>query len=104
MTTNTIHFMKLRVPMIILAAVLVIGSIAALLVKGLNFGLDFTGGTLVEVEYAEPPVVGEVRQQLEDAGFSNVVAQQVGTETSMEIRLEQEGEQVGIQEIGRAHV
>lgn len=97
MTSKTIPFMKLRVPMITLAAILVIGSIVALFAKGLNFGLDFTGGTLVEVEYVEPPVVAEVRQRLEDAGFNNVVAQQFGTETSMVIRLQQEGEQVGTQ-------
>jgi|SRR5690554_1940084 len=97
MMTNAIRFMRLRVPMVVLALVLVVGSIAAMIVNGLNYGLDFTGGTLVEVEYSEAPELEAVRQQLEEAGFSNVVAQQFGTETSLVIRLQEEGEDVGRQ-------
>lgn len=97
MMTNAIRFMRLRVPMVVLALILVVGSIAAMIVNGLNYGLDFTGGTLVEVEYSEAPELEAVRQQLEEAGFSNVVAQQFGTETSLVIRLQEEGEDVGWQ-------
>lgn len=97
MMTNAIRFMRLRVPMVVLALILVVGSIAAMIVNGLNYGLDFTGGTLVEVEYSEAPELEAVRQQLEEAGFSNVVAQQFGTETSLVIRLQEEGEDVGRQ-------
>lgn len=97
MMTNAIRFMRLRVPMVVLALILVVGSIAAMIVNGLNYGLDFTGGTLVEVEYSEAPELEAVRQRLEEAGFSNVVAQQFGTETSLVIRLQEEGEDVGRQ-------
>lgn len=92
---KTIRFMKVRVPMVILALALVIISIGAIVFKGLNFGLDFTGGTLVEVEYAQAPSVEDVRRQLESSDFHNVVVQQFGSETSLVIRLQEEGEQVG---------
>src|SRR5690606_37280748 len=97
MMTNAIRFMRLRVPMVVLALALVVGSIAAMIVNGLNYGLEFTGGTLVEVEYSEAQELKAMSQQLEEAGFSIVVAQQFGTETSLVIRLQDEGDDVGRQ-------
>ncbi len=94
---KTYDFMKIRIPMIILSLVLTVGSIAAIAVKGFNFALDFTGGTLVEVEFAEPPVVSEVREKLQAQGFSNVIVQRFGTETSLVVRLQQDGDEIGEQ-------
>ncbi len=82
-----IDFMGVRREALALSAVLIIGSIAALAIRGLNFGLDFTGGTLVEVSYAEAVAPDEVRRQLVDAGFSNGVVQNFGSERDVLIRM-----------------
>ena len=68
------------------SGLLIIIAIAAL-TQGLNLGLDFTGGTLVEVEFAAPVAPEAVRQELEAAGFSNGVVQNFGTERDLLIRM-----------------
>ena len=49
--SETVNFMKLRVPAMILSTVLILASIFSLATNSLNWGLDFTGGTLIEVGY-----------------------------------------------------
>ncbi len=75
-----------RIALIASAIVLVIG-ITSLAVRGLSFGIDFTGGTLVEVGYSDPVAVGEVRSQLEGAGFESALVQYFGTSRDIMIRL-----------------
>lgn len=69
---------------------LVVLSIASLLFSGLKLGLDFTGGTLVEVGYSAPVELESIRQQLENSGYSNAVVQNFGSETEVLVRLQQE--------------
>ncbi len=64
-------------------------SVVALLVNGLNLGLDFTGGTLVEVRFASAPALEAVREALEAAGFQDVAVQTFGASTEVLIRLQQ---------------
>jgi ABC-2 type transport system permease protein len=54
---------------------------------GLNFGIDFTGGTLLEVGYEQPIELSEVRNALAEAGFSGAVVQRFGTTRDILIRL-----------------
>src|SRR3990172_10849936 len=54
-------------------------TLAALFVYGLNFGLDFTGGTLVEITYSRPVDVAEARKALADHGMGDAVVQRFGT-------------------------
>lgn len=68
------------------SAALIVIAIGAL-TQGLNLGLDFTGGTLVEVEFAQPVAPETVRRDLEAAGFSNGVVQNFGTERDLLIRM-----------------
>ncbi len=75
-----------RIALIASGIVMVIG-IASLAVRGLSFGIDFTGGTLVEVGYSDPVAVGEVRTQLEGAGFEAALVQYFGTSRDIMIRL-----------------
>ncbi|GEK46154.1 protein translocase subunit SecF [Halomonas pacifica] len=72
-----------------ISGVMLLVSIASLLLQQLNLGLDFTGGTLVEVRYAAAPTLDAVRQTLEDAGFRDVSVQTFGAATEVLIRLQQ---------------
>ncbi|MFM9270900.1 protein translocase subunit SecF [Halomonas elongata] len=79
---------KRRYAFIFSVATLLI-SVIAILVQGLNLGLDFTGGTLVEVRYATAPALSAVRDTLEAAGFKDVAVQTFGASTEVLIRLQQ---------------
>ena len=66
---------------------LIVLSCLSLAVSGLNQGLDFTGGTLVEVGFDAPIDPETVRSQLEQSGFANGVVQQFGTDRDLLIRM-----------------
>ena len=66
---TNINFMSRSKLALVFSTVLIIASITSLAVKGLNFGLDFTGGTLIEVGYPSAPEIADVRENLESAGF-----------------------------------
>lgn len=68
----------------ILAIVISIGSIAT---KGLEYGIDFTGGVLLEVGYPQRANLDQIRQILGDTGFADVQVQRFGTETDVLLRL-----------------
>jgi len=89
--TPTFDFMGKRRLATILSAILVLGSIGLLAVNGLNWGLDFTGGTLVEVAFAEPTSPQTVRDELTNAGYENGVVQNFGTEKDILIRMPPQG-------------
>jgi len=72
-----------------LSLLLVLGSIISLAVQGLNYGLDFTGGTLVELNYSEAQPLQTVRGNLEEAGYNGAVVVHFGSETDILIRLSQ---------------
>lgn len=76
-----------RVRAAILTVGLILLAIGVLAFRGLNFGLDFTGGTLVEVGYPQAVELSEVRQTLEQAGFEQAVVQTFGTARDVLIRL-----------------
>ncbi|GAB4169271.1 MAG: protein translocase subunit SecF [Wenzhouxiangellaceae bacterium] len=82
-----IDFMGMRRVTLIFSALLIAISIGSLVVRGLNFGLDFTGGTLVEVEFEQVPELSEVRSALADAGFENFTVQTFGTARDIVVRL-----------------
>ncbi len=80
-------FMGKRKPAVILSVVLLLISIGALVGKGLNFGLDFTGGTLIELGYSHPVDLKPVRATLEAQGFAEAVVQHFGTASDILIRI-----------------
>ena len=71
----------------ILSAVVLLVCLGALLVRGLNLGLDFTGGTAVEVRYLDPVEVPQVRETLAGAGFGDAQVQHFGTSRDVLIRI-----------------
>ncbi len=82
-----IPFMKIEKPMALLSLLMVIGSIIAIAVNGLNLGLDFTGGVSADVRYEQPVEQVEVVQSLAANGFDDAVVQYLGTREELLIRL-----------------
>ncbi|HEV2614307.1 MAG TPA: protein translocase subunit SecF [Gammaproteobacteria bacterium] len=74
-----IDFMGLRKWTAILSIVLFSCALVTLVTKGLNWGLDFTGGTQVQISYPQPANLIQVREQLNQAGFHEAVVQSYGT-------------------------
>ena len=86
-------FMKYRKYALIFSLVMLVVSIWSLATKGLVLGLDFSGGTQIEVGYKAPADVSEVRNNLESAGFNNPIVVHFGAETDVLIRLQGEPDQ-----------
>lgn len=84
-------FMGLRKAASIISITLLIASIALLSVRGLNFGMDFTGGTSLEFEYTQPPSLDDIRGTLNDAGYDQFVVQNFGSDTTILVRLAEAG-------------
>lgn len=98
-TNKTIPFMRFRFAAWIFSGLLLAASIASLAVNQLNWGLDFTGGTVIEVGYTQEANLSEIRSTLDANGFDGAVVQNFGTQQDVLIRIEpQEG--VKAQEVG----
>ena len=87
-----IRFMSQRKLAAIFSVLLLIGSIASLATNGLKFGLDFTGGSQIEVGYTQPANVNAIRQQLEAAGFPDPIVVHFGAETDVLIRMQEDSD------------
>ena len=66
---------------------LLLAVLISLAVQGLNLGIDFTGGVLIEVQGTHKVDVGEVRKKVEALGFGEVAVQSIGTENGILIRV-----------------
>jgi len=86
-TTTNIDFIGQRRLAAIVSAILILGSIALLIGRGLNFGLDFTGGTLVELSYPQSVELTSVRSILQESEFRGAVVQHYGSSSEVLIRL-----------------
>jgi len=82
-----IDFMGLRKKAMIFSALLFAFSLISLVVNGLNFGLDFTGGMQFQIHYAEPVDFNKVRQELSHAGFDDAVVQAYGSAKDVLVKL-----------------
>lgn len=71
----------------VLSALLLAASIWSLTSSGLNYGIDFTGGTKVEVEYSQDVAITEVRQTLQDNGYTDSVVQFFGSNRDVLVRV-----------------
>lgn len=84
------NFIGLRFIALALSVAIILGSFALVGVKGLNFGIDFTGGTLVEVKTPEIPDIGELRVKLNDLGLGAISIQEFGQPDDLLIRMPQQ--------------
>ncbi|MFA6163337.1 MAG: protein translocase subunit SecF [Methylobacter sp.] len=87
MFKKDINFMGNRNIALIFSAVLTIISIVAIAVHGFQMGIDFTGGTLIEVGYQKPADLTVLRNTLDAEGFSDATVQNFGTAKDVLIRL-----------------
>jgi len=88
-----IDFMGKRKLAFIVSGVLIILSITSLVTRGLNPGLDFTGGMLIEVSYPSPVEVSDVKANLKSADVTDAVVQQFGTASDIVVRVPPRGEE-----------
>lgn len=98
-STKTIDFMGRSKLAFLLSFVMLSASVIVLSTKWLNWGLDFTGGTLIEVGFDQPADLPNIRQALEDKGFEDAIVQNFGSSQDVLVRLRPRegvaGEQLG---------
>ena len=92
---KTINFMGVRNIAFAITALLTVLALFSWFYKGLNFGLDFTGGTLIELRYEQPADLGKIRQELQGAGFGEAVVQSFGATTDVLVRMPGDDPQLG---------
>lgn len=95
MKLGTINFMGVRNVAFALTMILTLIALGSWLFKGLNFGLDFTGGSQIELSYERPADLGQVREQLAAAGYGDAVVQSFGATTDVVVRLQGDDPQLG---------
>jgi preprotein translocase subunit SecF len=82
-----IDFMGWVRPAVTLSAIAMLVCIGSIFVRGFDLGLDFTGGTLIEVGYEQPADLGDVRAALAESGFGGATVQHFGTVRDVMIRI-----------------
>ncbi|NMW24042.1 protein translocase subunit SecF [Rhodanobacter soli] len=85
---SNIHFLGMRKYTIAIAIFLMVASIGLIAFKGLNYGLDFTGGVSMVVDYGQSVEISEVRGALEKGGIHNAMVQSLGGTREVSIRLQ----------------
>jgi len=95
-----IRWWKVMAGITIVFIVLGLGSLA---IKPLNLSIEFTGGTLLQLEFAKPPDVGDIRSTLDNAGIHGAEIQQFGTNREFTVRA-QEQAQVAAQAQGATNI
>ena len=88
-----IDFMARRKLALIFSITFIVVSLLSFFVRGMSLGIDFTGGTLVEVGYPQPVELAKVRSVLDKAGFAGVTVQHFGTPKDVLVRLAPSGEE-----------
>ncbi|AVO52066.1 protein translocase subunit SecF [Ectopseudomonas mendocina] len=97
MIKSTIRFMAIRNFAFAITVLLTLIGLGALFSKGLNYGLDFTGGTLIELQYEQPADLEGIKRELGQAGYNDAIVQSFGATTDVLIRLSGDDPQLGSQ-------
>lgn len=80
--------LRWRLPSLAIALALMVAALVLIPMKGFNFALDFTGGTVAELKFEKEPDLELVRAALEGAGYSNPVVQTFGAANDIVVRLQ----------------
>ena len=94
---KTINFMGIRNAAFAFTMLLTVLALFSFFHKGLNYGLDFTGGTLIELTYERPADLGKVREELFNAGYKEAIVQSFGATTDLLVRMPGSDPQLGTQ-------
>ncbi len=78
-------------------ALMILGSIFLIATKGLNYGIDFTGGTLIEISTKETPDLANLREDLNNLGLGEISLQEFGNATTLLIRVPGQGDDPAVQ-------
>jgi preprotein translocase subunit SecF len=93
--TTSIRFMDARRWSYTVSGILIIGSLLLLVLRGLNFGIDFTGGVVIELAFPEAVEIDKVRSALDAAGYGEASVQSFGTTRDVLVRvLPEEGKDI----------
>jgi preprotein translocase subunit SecF len=85
--TPRIRFLERRRYWYAVSALVILGSIVAVVGRGLNFGIDFTGGVVIEAHFPVAPDVERLRASLNGAGLADALVQRFGTTQDVLVRL-----------------
>jgi preprotein translocase subunit SecF len=99
---TNIDFLGIRRITAAISIILVLGSLITLAVRGIHWGLDFTGGTVIELQYPEAADLARIRHALQSSDFHDAIVQNYGSARDVSIRLaprEQITEQVIAQKV-----
>ncbi len=86
-TEKIYNLMAKRAAFLGLSSIFVIASIILLLTKGLNFGIDFAGGTIIQVKYEQAAPINQLRDILKETKYSNAVISEFGSPNEVVIRI-----------------
>ncbi len=84
---RVINFMGARHVAAVISLLMVVASLASLADRGLNFGLDFTGGTLIELKYEQAADLNKIRSQLQEGAYPDAVVQSFGAVNDVLVRM-----------------
>jgi len=94
---SNIHFLGMRKYTIAMAIFLMVASVVLIATKGLNYGLDFTGGVSMVVDYGQPVEISDVRAALEKGGLDHAVVQSLGGTREVSIRMQPKDDPAAMQ-------
>jgi preprotein translocase subunit SecF len=101
---SNINFLGMRNYSIAIAVCLMIASIVLITTKGLNYGLDFTGGVSLVADYEQPIQIADVRAALAKGGIEHPVVQSLGGTREVSIRMQTKDAPVGVQADGKVNL
>nr|WP_298174015.1 protein translocase subunit SecF [uncultured Pseudomonas sp.] len=93
---RVINFMGVRNIALAITVLITLIALGSLATKGLSFGLDFTGGTQIELAYEQPADLGKIREQLAGAGYADAVVQSFGATTEVVVRMQGDDPNLGV--------
>lgn len=85
-----IDFLKHRMFGLIISTIIILGTLGLLFTKGLNFGIDFTGGMMIEIQVEPAPDLTLMRENLNNLGLGNIAIQEFGSPNDILIRVPQQ--------------